>query len=189
MKLALKCQVCDEVFERYPSRAGPCCSRDCLARFANAARQTWLQETRGERFWSKVRRGRGCWCWTGSVGRHGYGQLKLGGRQLLAHRVAWGLSNEDPGVACVLHRCDNPICVRPDHLFLGTKRDNSDDMISKGRASHPAGAQCVRRKLDQGLVDEIRSLRDLYKQTELALKFQISQSHVSRILRGVTWRP
>ncbi len=96
-----------------------------------------------ERFWSKVVRGEGCWIWAASVDDHGYGRFGIGRLRIEpAHRVAWMVANGPiPDGLSVLHRCDNPPCVRPDHLFLGTQRDNMRDMIAKGRG----GGQFQRR--------------------------------------------
>jgi hypothetical protein len=76
----------------------------------------------------------GCWVWTGYRNRGGYGVVKQRGKQLLAHRLSWVLAHGDlPPSLHVLHRCDNRACVRPDHLFLGSNRDNVADRIAKGR--------------------------------------------------------
>lgn len=87
------------------------------------------------RFWSKVDTSGDCWIWTATKNRRGYGQFYYEGRLQLAHRVAYKLTYGpvDDDIH-VLHRCDNPSCIRPDHLFLGTQRDNVQDMIGKGRA-------------------------------------------------------
>lgn len=75
-----------------------------------------------------------CWQWTGGCFVSGYGQIKVAGKPWKAHRLAWTLTNgEVPDGLFVLHRCDNPKCVRLDHLFLGTNADNSADMVAKGR--------------------------------------------------------
>jgi HNH endonuclease len=95
-----------------------------------------------DRFWPKVSRGEGCWLWVGSVLKSGYGQIEIktgpgkrDRRTERAHRIAWMLSfGQIPEGAEVLHTCDTPLCVRPDHLFLGTQADNIADCISKGRA-------------------------------------------------------
>lgn len=92
-----------------------------------------------ERFWSKVEKTESCWIWVGSKSVKGYGQIQRGPRKdarpLQAHRVSWQLAyGSDPGEMLVLHKCDNPSCVRPSHLFLGTPHDNSMDMRSKKRS-------------------------------------------------------
>lgn len=88
-----------------------------------------------DRFWPKVQKGDGCWEWQGSRLPHGYGHLTIPGRGVpYAHRISWELTHgEIPDGLWVLHHCDNPPCVRPDHLFLGTAQDNVDDSIRKGR--------------------------------------------------------
>lgn len=87
-------------------------------------------------FWHHVRVGDDCWEWQRYRNNHGYGALRFKGQQAYAHRVAWRLWHGDyPDHLCVLHHCDNPACVRPDHLFLGTRKDNSRDMIAKGRGA------------------------------------------------------
>lgn len=95
-----------------------------------------------DKFWSHVQRGDGCWTWTKGRMTAGYGQLKIKGRQVGAHRVAWVLTNGPIADGLyVCHHCDNPICVRPDHLFVGTNSDNQKDAVKKGRnkiAAHRA---------------------------------------------------
>lgn len=93
-----------------------------------------------ERFWEKVTRGEGCWTWTAGRQGNGYGlfQTSRGGirKSVGAHRAAWTLTNGPiPDGLWVLHKCDNRVCVRPDHLFLGDRRDNTLDAASKGRIS------------------------------------------------------
>ena len=75
-----------------------------------------------------------CWVWTASKLDSGYGQFGIGGKLRYAHRQSWEMERgEIPGNLCVLHSCDNPSCVRPEHLFLGTRRENSSDYQRKGR--------------------------------------------------------
>lgn len=91
------------------------------------------------RFWKKVRKTDGCWVWTASIGSHGYGQIRLTSVQGplgagTSHRVSWFLHyGVIPNDLHICHRCDNRMCVRPDHLFLGTHHDNMLDKQSKGR--------------------------------------------------------
>lgn len=97
------------------------------------------------RFYSKVfmdRDASACWTWTGSRNSDGYGSIRMSGGASKAHRVAWELENGSirAGVH-VLHRCDNPSCVRPDHLFLGDHDANMRDKSQKGRAHRPLGTR------------------------------------------------
>lgn len=93
------------------------------------------------RFWSRVRAVGACWEWTGATIRAGspYGRLRWGHQLMLSHRLAWQLSNGPiPAGLYVCHHCDNPPCVRPDHLFLGTHEENMRDACSKRRLRGPA---------------------------------------------------
>ena len=103
------------------------------------------------RFWSKVQPTEGCWLWTGARSTEGYGYIGVGPRRnhkdVLAHRLMWELTyGPIPNGLWVLHRCDTPSCVRPDHLFLGTHQDNMDDMKRKGRTHVGGGAAWQRAK-------------------------------------------
>jgi hypothetical protein len=96
-----------------------------------------------ERFWSKVAKSEGCWEWIGSRSTSGYGQFYLRGRLVQAHRAAWEIVNDRPFpdgmLAC--HHCDNKICVRPDHLFVGTLSMNALDAEAKGLLRHYGNAK------------------------------------------------
>lgn len=131
-----------------------------------------------ERFWRFVNRSNGCWLWTGGRNRPGgYGTFDGKG----AHRFSWCLHfGEIPDRLNVLHRCDNPDCVSPDHLFLGTQADNMTDMNRKGR--HGKG------RLTKHQVREIRSLRGIVPQRVLAERFRISRMSISKIQRRVQYQ-
>lgn len=100
------------------------------------------------RFWRRVqkREPQDCWHWTGVTNNTGYGQIGRGGRNggmALAHRVAYAIANGGvPADLCVLHTCDNPICVNPAHLRLGTHDENMKDMAAKGRSHYRAKDHC-----------------------------------------------
>jgi hypothetical protein len=89
------------------------------------------------RFWSKVEKGPGCWLWKNAKDHFGYGRFQLGRRGdglVKAHRLSWFLAfGEIPSGMWVLHQCDVPACVRPDHLKLGNRDDNAEDMVRRGR--------------------------------------------------------
>lgn len=87
-----------------------------------------------EAFWRFVCKSDACWEWTASIGSHGYGQLTYLQQKYTAHRLSWELHRGPiPDGLFVLHKCDNRRCVKPDHLFLGTQRENLEDMTRKGR--------------------------------------------------------
>jgi hypothetical protein len=106
-----------------------------------------FNDTFEKRFWSKVRITPGCWVWTANKINKGYGVVGPGGCQeyILSHRASWQLHNgEIPDGLCVLHRCDNPACVNPDHLWLGTHQHNMLDKCAKGRSFPPGWLDNVR---------------------------------------------
>ena len=92
-----------------------------------------------ERFWSRVDKANDCWVWTGAKTPKGYGKIYSNSKCVYTHRVSWELANENviPEGIEVCHHCDNPSCVRPEHLFLGTSKDNRLDSMNKGRATPP----------------------------------------------------
>lgn len=107
------------------------------------ARRSGYHFTRGDtvgNFTAKINKTESCWLWQGGKDGRGYGQFRLNGRVTAAHRAAYLLFvGEIPPDTCVCHRCDIPQCVNPEHLFLGTPRDNSDDKMNKGRHRMPDG--------------------------------------------------
>lgn len=150
-----------------------------------------------ECFWNKVDQSAGidgCWIWTGAKGTGGYGSFNLRGAAMKSHRVAWQFAyGEIPkgshhGTMCVLHRCDNPACVNPSHLFLGTHGDNMRDMVRKKRHAQPnqKGEANRNAKLTE---EQIRSIRiDTRSQYQIARDYGIHQMTVSDILRRRIWK-
>ena len=124
--------------------------------------------------------------------RHGYGQLRVNGKNEYHHRVAFatahGLSMLDLEGKYVLHSCDNPACINPSHLRLGTAADNSADMVRRGRAGWDAkpGSKNPSAKLTEATVLAIRSER--MTQVEIAKKYGITQANVSSIQLRKTWK-
>src|SRR5688500_5712196 len=91
-----------------------------------------------QRFWAKVSKTERCWLWLAAHSELGYGRFYADGRTQSAHRVSWQLTNGAiPAGLVVCHRCDNPRCVNPSHLFLGSHRDNMADAVGKGRMDNP----------------------------------------------------
>lgn len=133
-KLRSPCVRCGE-----PVRSKPCQiqqgRRFCSPKCWYASRR----ESLPERFLERVSKSEGCWEYGGEKINTGYGSVRMdSGKRMLAHRYSWLIHfGEIPAAIKVLHRCDNKICVRPDHLFLGTLSDNTQDMIAKGRHYTP----------------------------------------------------
>lgn len=151
-----------------------------------------------QRFWRYVQpSGEGCWHWQGAVNDRGYGVIGRAGRgtglvkaHRLAYEIATGLPLRRDQLVC--HHCDNPRCVNPDHLFVGTHRDNTQDCWRKGRASPPPrllGSKNPRAKLRESVIPEVFRLRALGLTTyQIADVFGISRTAISAILKRKTWR-
>ena len=166
----------------------------------------------GERFWSGVNMsGDGCWPWTRTKNTAGYGMIKSAGTPRLAHRVAWELTNGPiPKGKQVCHKCDNPICVRPTHLFIGSQSENIRDMDRKGRrpkrpnAKMPTGDDHWRRrnpelgargeraggsKLNAEQVTEIRRrYAEGATLHQLGDEFGVSFTNIHMVVTRRTWR-
>jgi hypothetical protein len=145
-----------------------------------------------------------CHIWTASGVPSGYGVFFFNGRQQYAHRVSWQISRGPiPAGQNVLHKCDVPGCVNPEHLFIGSTQDNYNDMVAKGRQRHPGaprgfkhpnphppGERHPSAKLTQKDADEIRRLyaTGKFKQVELGSKFNVRQALISRVVRNEAYQ-
>lgn len=145
------------------------------------------------RFWRRVEKSDGCWLWTGHRNRDGYGMIGLersGGIER-THRLSWIFANGPiPAGMSVLHRCDMPACVRPDHLFIGTQADNIHDMDAKGRArKNPRRGEAVHwTKLKAEDIPVIRSLSaDGLNNTQIGKRFGVHRLTIHLILNGKNW--
>ena len=155
------------------------------------------------KFWSHVDRTGECWLWQSFKSRDGYGLVNLQKRMWRAHRIAYWLTYDNPGELFVCHRCDNPSCVRPDHLFLGTTEDNMADMVAKGRskkgaanASHIAGGAYQRgekngrAKITEEQALEIRMRGTPYRRgiyAQLAREYGLTDVAIRKIVRAERW--
>ena len=135
----------------------------------------------------------GCWIWTGGLGKNGYGRYTISGKRELAHRIAFRIANGiDPMERLVCHHCDVPLCVNPSHLFLGTQKDNLQDMRNKGRGVNPPkliGEMHYERKLNDDAVRKIRIRRyNGEKLSDIARDFNVSYGMISHIANGRKWK-
>src|SRR3990167_3442392 len=153
------------------------------------------------RFWSKIKKTSTCWLWTGFLNDAGYGIISIGCVLIRAHRFSWELHfSPIPDGLLVCHHCDNPPCVNPAHLFLGTKRDNARDMVAKGRhvvgGTHCGsdgkwkhGTDHWRAKMNEANIEELRNLRAHgWSLLALGQRFGITIGAVSMIANHKRWK-
>ena len=178
----MTCLGCGVAFESR-NRSRRYCSFSC------GKTHYWSQRDRVADFWALVDKTapNGCWLFPRGLDKDGYGHFKVRGRQRIAHRLSWEFTKGPipPGLM-VLHRCDNPPCVNPEHLFLGTARDNMADCLSKGRRRiaerHP------KARLSPADVLEIRALYHSVGCAELARRFGVSEGAISGAASGRNWK-
>lgn len=145
--------------------------------------------TLSERFWSKVdvRGPDECWPWTASCFGDGHGQFGIDYSMAGAHRVAWTLTNGPiPKGEWVLHKCNDPACCNPNHLYLGDHQDNVDDMV---RSGVQRGERHHNAKLIEAEVLQIYELHAAgVSQQALAIRFGVCNAHINRIVESETWK-
>ncbi len=136
------------------------------------------------RFWAKVDKSKDCWEWTGYRMTDGYGVIRIDKEMVLAHRFSYELQNgPTPDGACVCHSCDNPACVNPAHLWIGTHADNMQDKTNKNRRGRSA-------KLTESQITEIRRryTNDHVTQKMLAVEYGVCRENIGYIVRRDTWQ-
>lgn len=157
-----------------------------------------------ERFWAKVDRTGACWMWRGAIAKNGYGTHRFGGKTTYAHRLAYTLTKGAiPAGHDVCHTCDVRGCVRPDHLFAGTRTDNMRDAKAKGRTAlgdknrsrkYPEkvhrGENAYQSKLTEDLVRAIRAFyaKGGANQREVADHFGLNYGTVKNVIRRANWK-
>jgi hypothetical protein len=152
----------------------------------------WTPPSHEERFWSRVEKGPDCWEWMGKKHpRDRYGlvrQYDSPGKDAYAHRLSFAMHfGSIPETLCVLHRCDNPPCVRPDHLFLGTRAENNEDKLQKRR--HAYGSGHAHAKMTEEQILEIRAkFASGISQAELASQYGLGRPAINLIVRRKVWK-
>lgn len=176
----LECAECGEPFWAIPSKAETLKTCGLQCRFISV-------EVRLER--SLDKQDGGCWIWNKSLNIDGYGQMKIAGEMKRSHRVSWEIHRGPiPGGMDVLHKCiASRACCNPDHLYLGTSKENQRDCIEQGRRPIRHGELCPTSKLTEQQVLEIRSLYKVIPNKEIAERFKISPGGVCNIVKRRTW--
>ncbi len=132
-----------------------------------------------------------CWNWIGVISKTGYGHMRINYKHHLVHRIVYKeICGSIPEGMCVLHKCDNRSCCNPKHLYIGTYKDNSCDMINRGRKASQIGEKNNASKLTNEEINQIKFLFSTgkYFQKELGKMFGVTQSNISCIVRDVTWK-
>jgi hypothetical protein len=170
---------------------------DTTSHLSRKRNRVYTRQSIESRFWKYVQKTDSCWLWIGATRHFGYGVINSGGnngKALTAHRVSWELHRGPipPGML-VCHHCDNPRCVHPEHLFLGTYADNNHDMLSKGRNNRQprvSGEKHFATKLTTEQVIQLR--REYIEEPQplavFAAKYCTSLQTVWRIVHGKTWK-
>lgn len=143
-----------------------------------------------ERFWSKVKKDaneKGCWEWQGIRDRHGYGKVMVGGKFRLAHRISLLYTTGEAPKLNALHKCDNPPCVNPEHLYEGTLQDNVRDRMKRGRGQK-GETNGHARLTEADVISILRKLKSGAKPMALAMEYNMHHGAIYNIRNGRTWK-
>ncbi len=179
------CQNCGKAFSIKPSEVrrgrGKYCSFPC-----------WRPLSIEDRFKKRIKIDKnGCWIWVGSTNNRGYGTFWNGKVADFAHHFSWEIANHQtiPNGSFILHSCDNPSCVNPSHLRLGSHKDNMEDMLSKGRQRVPKGEESGRCKYSEKIIRAIRFRAANGENTKILEKeFNISRQYLKDIIDRKYWK-
>jgi hypothetical protein len=155
------------------------------------ANKKFTPERELEVFWSRVDKTShpgGCWLYTAGKDKWGYGDLRFGGKHIQAHRLAWKLLRGDPGIKDCLHICHNPTCCNPEHLYLGTDKENARDRVESGR--HARGEKCRAKLTEEQAMTIKREYRRNGRRSngrELAERYGVTTGAVAAIIAGRSW--
>ena len=177
--MIIVCVNCYKEFKVSPFRFAygrKFCSKKCYSEHATKPIE--------ERFWKYVQKTNSCWLWTGAMDANGYGTIRIKKKTHRSHVLSWSMKNGlllPPKGMCVCHTCDNPSCVNPDHLFIGTRKDNTHDMVLKKRMRvgtlSPSDVYKIR---------ELHALGHSYK--DLAIDFKIHPQSIANIILEKSWK-
>ena len=148
-----------------------------------------------DRFWAKVDKSGDCWEWTAGLNK-GYGRIKINGKTAYAHRLSYVLHHPitidlwEHSDICVCHKCDNPKCINPAHMFLGSVADNMNDKMAKGRGNALKGENHRLSKLTE---HDVREIRKKYadggiSQQQLSLEYEVDRTTIRDIIRRRNWK-
>lgn len=181
------CESCNLEFVFIATKKNPLikfCSQECRTEGYKKRANQNIEEV----YYKKCIKMDGCWGWTGNRDADGYSTMYFNKKTLKSHRVSWIIHNgKIPEKLLVLHKCDNPPCTNPEHLFLGTQKDNWDDMVKKGRGCY-RGELASNSKLKEKEVIEIKKLlNSSITIREVANKFNVTTSAIKCIKSGKSW--